>query len=229
MWIHATTPRGPGVGRVGFRIAGPLRGGYSDRMIDDARLALLRRALEQRPAARQPRGTGVSEAAVALVLRPREELELLLIKRAEHERDPWSGHMALPGGRRDFADEDLLATAFRETHEETGVPLVRTGALLGALDELHPRNPRLPRIVIAPFVVGVPAETAAAPDAREVDAALWIPLSALRDPEAVSEILIELEDGRRAYPSLRYREYVIWGLTHRILTQFLGVAERCGV
>ena len=40
-------------------------------------------------------------AAVALVLRPGDagELELLLIKRADYEGDPWSGHVALPGGR----------------------------------------------------------------------------------------------------------------------------------
>ncbi|HEX6938229.1 MAG TPA: CoA pyrophosphatase [Longimicrobiales bacterium] len=198
-------------------------------MIDDPRLAALERALERRPAQAPPRGAGVREAAVALVLRPRDELELLLIKRAEHENDPWSGHMALPGGRRDTGDEDLVATAFRETEEETGVPLARTGSLLGALDEILPGNPRLPRIVVAPFVVGVPADTSAVPDSREVDAALWIPLPALRDPAAVSEILIELEEGRRAYPALRYQEYQIWGLTHRILTQFLEVADACGV
>lgn len=198
-------------------------------MIDDPRLALLRRGLERRPAARRPRGAGVSEAAVALVLRPRDELELLLIKRAERERDPWSGHMALPGGRRDPDDPDLVVTAFRETQEETGVPLARTGVLLGALDELSPRSGRLPPLVIAPFVVGVPADTLATPDFHEVAAAVWIPLPALRDPGAVSEILIELEDGRRAFPSLRYQGYVIWGLTHRILAQFLDLAVACGV
>lgn len=198
-------------------------------MVDDPRLIILHRALEHRPAIRLPRPTGAGEAAVALVLRPRVELELLLIKRAEDETDPWSGHMALPGGRRDPGDPDLLATAFRETEEETGVALSRFGTFLGALDELRPRNPRLPSLVIAPFIVGVPPETVAEPNPREVDAALWVPLPALRDPGAISEILIELEEGSRAYPSLRYGEYVIWGLTHRILMQFLEIAEECGV
>jgi 8-oxo-dGTP pyrophosphatase MutT (NUDIX family) len=198
-------------------------------MVDDPRLIQLRRVLEHRPAARVPRRPGTREAAVALVLRPHEELELLLIKRAERESDPWSGHVALPGGRREPADEDLIATAFRETAEETGVAAHKGGGLLGGLDEVHPRNPRLPSIVVAPFVVGVPPGTTAHPDPREVDAALWVPLSALRDPGAVSEILIELEEGRRAYPSLRYREYVIWGLTHRIVTQFLQVIDEIGL
>src|SRR5690606_242651 len=199
-------------------------------VVDDPRLALLRGALERRPAARVPRTPHTIGAAVALVLRPRESLELLLIKRAEHESDPWSGHIALPGGRRHPEDEDLLATAMRETAEETAVPLARIGRLLGALDEVEPTNPRLPPIIIAPFVLGVAPDTTAVPDPREVEAALWVPLDALRDPGAVSEILIELESGeRRAFPSLRYGEHVIWGLTHRILTHFMRIAEECGL
>ncbi|HEX7051866.1 MAG TPA: CoA pyrophosphatase [Longimicrobiales bacterium] len=198
-------------------------------MVLDARLIRLRRGFEGRPARRLPRSRAGAEAAVALVLRARSELELLLIKRAEHEADPWSGHMALPGGRRDPGDADLIATAFRETAEETGIPLARIGQPLGALDEVRPGNPRLPPITIAPFVIGVPPDTTATPDPREVDAALWVPLPALRDPAAVSEILVDLEEGSRAYPSLRFGEYVIWGLTHRILVQFLELADACGV
>ncbi|MGH7524260.1 MAG: NUDIX domain-containing protein, partial [Gemmatimonadales bacterium] len=61
-------------------------------------------------------------AAVALVL-AEEPDRLLLIRRAEREGDPWSGHLALPGGRRQESDSDLLATATRETREETGIHL----------------------------------------------------------------------------------------------------------
>jgi hypothetical protein len=52
----------------------------------------------------------VVQASVALVLRARDPLEILLIKRATSERDPWSGHMALPGGRRDGADAGARRT-----------------------------------------------------------------------------------------------------------------------
>lgn len=195
----------------------------------DARLALLRGALARRKRARVERSPELREAAVALMVRPAPELEILLIQRAERETDPWSGHMALPGGRRSARDADLVATAFRETEEETGVPLHRVGVVLGALDEVAPLTPRLPPIVIAPVVVAVPGGTHATPDRVEVEAAIWVPLAALREEGAVSEILIELHDGNRAFPSLRYREYVIWGLTHRILTQFLEVAAEAGV
>jgi 8-oxo-dGTP pyrophosphatase MutT (NUDIX family) len=197
---------------------------------DDPRIAAIRQALEQRPALAVERTPGVAEAAVALLIRPRDDLEILLIKRAEHERDPWSGHMALPGGRRSGADADLIATAGRETEEETHVPLRRIGTLLGRLDDVAPRSVRLPPIVVTPFVHAVPSHTVARPDGREVDVALWVPLSALRDEDAVEELLVELgEGGSRAFPSLRYQEHVIWGLTHRVLTDFLSVIAAAGV
>ena len=191
--------------------------------VDDARLVGLRRALEARPAAASERAANTMEAAVALLVRPREQLELLLIKRAIHDRDPWSGHVALPGGRRDHNDADLIETAMRETDEEVGIMLPKVGVLVGTLDEVVPGTTRLPPILIAPFVFAVPTTTAATINAREVDAAIWVPLAALRDQRAASEILIELEGGSRTFPSLTYGEYVIWGLTHRILTQFLEI------
>jgi len=195
----------------------------------DPRLTLLRRALEQRPAQRLPRGPEPLEAAVSLILRPHNELELLLIERARHEADPWSGHVALPGGRRKPDDPDLIATAFRETTEETGIPLSRLGTLLGRLDEVRPTTPRVPPIIIAPFVVAVPPDTEARPEPREVNAALWVPLDALRAEGAASEILIELENGSRAFPSLRYGGYTVWGLTYRILKQLFELADACGL
>jgi|SRR5690625_446232 len=198
-------------------------------MIEDPRLIQIRRYLERRPASALGRPAGTDEAAVSIVLRPREELELLLIKRAVYEGDPWSGHMALPGGRRGPEDESLLVTALRETREETSVAVPSEGALLGTLDEVKPHSPHLPSIVIAPFVVGVYPETDAQPDEREVEATIWVPLPALRRPDAVGEILVALEDGKRAFPTIHYGPYAIWGLTHRILMQFLNVVEEVGL
>ncbi len=194
----------------------------------DPRISRLQSVLRQRPARATPREPRTREAAVALLLRPRDELEILLIKRAEHEKDPWSGHMALPGGRREPGDGSLLATALREAEEEIGIPPGDT-IHLGALDEVTPRTPRLPPITIAPFVLAVPADATAIPDSREVDAALWVPLPALADEAATDHLIVELEGLSRTFPALRYPEYVIWGLTHRILLQFMEVAAAAGV
>ena len=51
------------------------------------------------------------------------EPEILFIKRASRNGDRWTGHIALPGGGRESADEDDCATSIRETKEEIGLDL----------------------------------------------------------------------------------------------------------
>jgi len=161
-------------------------------------------------------------AAVALVLRPGDDgPELLLIRRAEREGDPWSGHMALPGGREQPEDADPAATAARETHEEVGIDLQAHGRLLGPLEPVWPQSSRAPRILVRPFVFWAPGETATVPN-HEVDEAVWVPVAELQEPGSVTEHLLEIEGvGPLRFPAFGTRGYVIWGLTHRILTTFL--------
>jgi 8-oxo-dGTP pyrophosphatase MutT (NUDIX family) len=169
------------------------------------------------------------EAAVAIVVRALADLEVLLIRRTEREGDPWSGHVAFPGGRRSTGDADLRVTALRETEEETGIGVSRVGRLLGSLDEVEPGTHRLPPVVIAPFVIAVPGDVVAVPNPAEVVDAEWVSLSALRRREAISELRVQRHDFDQTFPTLVYREYVIWGLTHRILGQFLTVASEAGL
>jgi 8-oxo-dGTP pyrophosphatase MutT (NUDIX family) len=168
-----------------------------------------------------PADPGWLQAAVAVVVRATPALELLLIRRARSERDPWSGHMALPGGRRDPGDDSLRATAVRETLEETGVDLAGTGVPLGRLDELEPGSVRLPKLAIAPFVWGVPAHTEARVASAEVDAVHWVALDTLRHPETHDDVDIPLPGGVRTFPCYRVVDEIVWGLTYRILRQFL--------
>jgi 8-oxo-dGTP pyrophosphatase MutT (NUDIX family) len=187
------------------------------------RIQSLLRARERHRADPEPQ---VPRAAVALLLRTGPaELETLLIRRAQREGDPWSGHIAFPGGRSDPGDLDPVETAIRETREEVGIVLRREQQLLGALDDVEPATTRLPQLVIHPFVFRVSAATTADPG-PEVAHASWIPLGALRQPGAVTEIRHRLDEttlGR--FPALAYEDYVIWGLTHRILGQFLEIAS----
>ena len=68
---------------------------------------------------------GTREAAVAAILRPGPQPEMLFILRASKDGDPWSGHMAFPGGHRESSDASLRATAERETWEEIGLDLTQ--------------------------------------------------------------------------------------------------------
>lgn len=158
------------------------------------------------------------------MLRGRRELEVLLIKRARSERDPWSGHMALPGGRRDPDDASLLQTAIRETREETGLALSSDALHLGRLEEVGPRSARLPRISIHPFVFGTHGAAEARAVSREVAAIHWVPLTRFRAPGAVESVEIELHGETRRFPCYRWKGEVIWGLTYRMLEQFMEAA-----
>jgi 8-oxo-dGTP pyrophosphatase MutT (NUDIX family) len=192
----------------------------------DPRLASLQRAIPELDESCLNPVSGEEErvhAAVSLILRAGPELEVLLIRRAEADGDPWSGHMALPGGRRDPLDESLLQTAIRETLEETGVRLNEGGVPLGPLAPLIPATRRLPPISIFPFVFGVPEGTRARSASPEVDEVLWAPISYLQSPRASGTVDIPLGDVNRSFPCLRVEERVIWGLTYRILQDLFRV------
>lgn len=170
-----------------------------------------------------------AEAAVALVVRHRGELELLLIRRAERAGDPWSGHIAFPGGRRASGDTDLAGTALREAQEETGIDFREVGVLLGTLDEVEPGSRRLPALVVSPHVVAVPPTIEPVPDRAEVEHARWARLSALREESAATWIRIPADGLVKRFPAIAYEDYTIWGLTYRILQQFLEVAGAAGL
>lgn len=161
-------------------------------------------------------------ASVALVLRPAEASpEILLIKRAEWERDPWSGHMAFPGGRREKGDASLLRTAVRETREETGVALLEEGETLGRLEPVTPQSSRLPDLSIVPFVFAVRPETPAWVASPEVAEVHWIPLERFRDRSARTVYRFAVGAEELAFPAFEVQGRLVWGLTHRILTDLL--------
>ncbi len=186
----------------------------------------LSHALSFRAAKRLDSVAGVRRAAVALLVRlgDTSSLELLLIKRADYASDPWSGHVALPGGRQELTDPTLLDTAIRETREEIGVDIAEHGALLGVLDELGPSSPRLPPLSILPHVAAV-ERCLPLILSPEVASAFWVPVETLRDPTASREVDLDLATGVRRVSSLSYKEHIIWGLTERILRQFFALLD----
>jgi 8-oxo-dGTP pyrophosphatase MutT (NUDIX family) len=191
---------------------------------DVSRLAL--RLAERRGRTLEPDGEA-RYAAIALVLRPSDDgdPELLMIKRAEVERDPWSGHVACPGGRMDPTDRDLEHTAIRETWEETGIDLTRDGRILGTLDDITPRTPMLPPIIIRPFVAVVKPEVTIV-ESPEVAEVFWVPLSAIRETAAWGTGFVPIRGvGDREVDVFRHRDYTVWGLTHRALRQFLDLLD----
>ena len=158
---------------------------------------------------------GLLWAAVALIVAPSPDA-LLLIQRAERPGDPWSGHMALPGGRRDPEDHDLLATALRETWEEVGISLARE-SLVGALTDVVPQTPTLPPIAVRPFLLAVPSRPTLILN-PEVAAATWVSLEELLRPEAHQEVCVDIQGHNRKVWAYLFDAGLVWGMTERILT-----------
>ncbi|MGF1466838.1 MAG: NUDIX hydrolase [Sandaracinaceae bacterium] len=171
--------------------------------------------LTQRLSVPDPRPSGLApRAAVATVLRARRGLEALLIRRAEHEGDPWSGHMAFPGGRRDPNDPTLEHTAIRETHEEVALDLRTRARRLGRLDDVPTHRSGL---VVRPVVFAVEGEPDLRPDPREVADVMWTPLEPLIEGRADTEHEVSYQGQVHRFPGYRVDGGVVWGLTYRML------------
>jgi len=167
-------------------------------------------------------------AAVALVLLDGNKttgLEILLIRRAERADDPWSGQIAFPGGRYEPDDPDLLATAIRETREETGVDLT-SAERLGPLDDLYPRTATLPPVVVRPFVFALVRRPPSLVPSDEVQRAFWLPLSRLGEAGVRRDITLTLRGVERTFPAYLVDDELIWGMTERILTPFIELSSK---
>ena len=193
----------------------------------------LERALHRAPSVRLPDEECDRRAAVILLLAPEppgdirpvsegglihQPVSALFVLRAAHDGDPWSGHVALPGGRVENDDFDLVDTAIRETREETAIDLSRD-AVLAPLDEIHPRSVHLPSIGVTPYV-GWVDERPEIRENHELAGHIWVPLGVLSAPESRSTLTLP---GRpsRVFPTIEYAGTVIWGLTHAIVEDFL--------
>lgn len=163
-------------------------------------------------------------AAVAVVLAgPPADLSICFIKRAEHPDDPWSGQMALPGGRRDPEDATRRDAAIRETREEVGLHL-RTAEWLGELSHVQLRRRGLDVDgILTPFVFHAGAELPRLTPNYEVARAAWIPVSHLWDLDNTTTYTWEGHGQQLEFPGIRTGPGTIWGLTYRVLLSLAAV------
>lgn len=119
-------------------------------------------------------------AAVSLIFFQQEKnIELLFIQRASHPKDPWSGHIAFPGGSFEDVDQNLLNTAIRETSEELGVQLAAENYLGNLTPVYGPLVKQRKQVRVAPHVFLLKEQPQLQPN-YEVNHAFWIPLDRLR-------------------------------------------------
>ncbi len=157
-----------------------------------------------------------AHAAVAILIKPNDDdLELLLVKRAEVPGDPWSGDMAFPGGKQMPSDRSLVDTAAREALEETGIDL-RSVEAVGFMESVQSSVRRT--LSVQPIIYKLDE----APEVHlnyELTKYMWVPLTALRDSRA--QAVVKGWEG----PVFRVGCDVVWGLTYRMLEKILEMLE----
>ncbi|PLX80986.1 MAG: CoA pyrophosphatase [Desulfuromonas sp.] len=165
------------------------------------------------------------QAAVALILSGVEnDLEMLMLRRAEHQDDPWSGDLGFPGGKIDPDDHSARAAAERETIEETGIRLNETD-YLGRLDDIS--GAYLP-VSIACFVFYLPTRPQIVLN-REVSHYWWVPLHRFLEPDRHRDVAFTYRQQHRTHPVIDLvdpEHPFLWGITYRLTESFFRLIER---
>jgi len=162
-----------------------------------------------------------THAAVALVLAGEAtDLSLCLIRRAEHDADRWSGHVALPGGRVDPVDLSSREAAIRETREEVGL-LLEGSSYLGSLGAQRINRSGMPGDrTLSPHVFHLGDALEPFTPNYEVAEAFWVPLRHLLDPRNAGYRPTTRDGVTYDSPAVLYQGHPVWGLTYRVLTVF---------
>lgn len=167
-------------------------------------------------------GPGYTKASVAVVLNiVNNKMFVLFIKRTENPGDSYSGHVAFPGGKMNDSDTDQLDTALRETVEEIGVNLVENSTYLGRLDDLKPLSPSGPKFIVSPFIFLLKNEITFNINKDEVEKYMWVSFDHLSDINNMRVRYKEREDEIIEDYVYRYQEFLIWGMTGRIVNSFI--------
>jgi 8-oxo-dGTP pyrophosphatase MutT (NUDIX family) len=164
-------------------------------------------------------------SAVTLLLYQGKEPSILMIERAQREGDPWSGHMAFPGGRMDDTDDHSYGTAIRECDEEIGLNLHDHGRYLGRLSDLstHIRH-GTHGMWVTPFVFSLDEIPPLQPN-YEVADIVWVPLSFLADEANRDSMALDFNDKKIELACYYFEGKCIWGLSLGMLDELLAVCD----
>lgn len=166
---------------------------------------------------RPPGAIKLTPAAVLMPIVAKPEPTILLTQRTE-TLSRHAGQVSFPGGRVDAADESPLATALRETQEETGIApdFVRVAGFMEGYETGT-------GFAILPVVGVVREGFTLMPNPAEVNEIFEVPLAFLLDPKNRERQSREWQGRRREFYAFNYGSHYIWGATAAILVNF---AER---
>jgi 8-oxo-dGTP pyrophosphatase MutT (NUDIX family) len=136
-----------------------------------------------------------------------------------------SGQISLPGGRYETEDHNLMHTALREAHEETGMD-PRKVKIIGRLTELYipPSN-----YLVQPFIGYTTEAPLFTPQPEEVEELIEIEATQLLDKNNVVQKEISVGGKHITVPSFLIRGTTVWGATAMILNEFREILAKTGL
>lgn len=164
----------------------------------------------------------LARSAVAVIYRyHNEHCELLLIKRAQRPGDPWSGHMAFPGGLIQASDASASDAAIRETQEEIGIDLYQCARFSKRLSDLITRRHQkfLP-MVVSPFLFLLTEDVDFTTN-EEVAEVVWIPLDYFKNSANKEHFYWQVGPFNLKMPCFVYQGHRVWGLTYLMIQNLI--------
>lgn len=160
------------------------------------------------------------QSAVLMLLYPHaEQWHIVLIVRSD-DGGPHGGQLALPGGRAENVDADLIATAFRESVEEIALP-VQAAEYVATLSPLY-----IPvsNFLVTPIVAAAAQLPLLHPSDAEVAAIRYVPLQDMYD--SIADVSISTSQGLFNVKAYTLEDGgIVWGATAMMLSE-LGVLWR---
>jgi 8-oxo-dGTP pyrophosphatase MutT (NUDIX family) len=156
-------------------------------------------------------------SGVMILLYPHNQsIFSVLIQRPKY-KGTHGGQMALPGGKKEKEDTDIIQTALRETQEEIGVDRNKI-KILGSLSRLYipPSN-----FVIYPAVGYISKRPVFIPSEDEVDEIIEYDIMSLLDPEIkkITKMKVMKVFSFNA-PYFDIHKKIVWGATGMVLSEF---------
>lgn len=157
-----------------------------------------------------------AEAAVLLAFTREQEPQLVLTKRSMR-LSSHKGEVALPGGKIDPVDRDIVETALREAEEEVALPRAKV-QVLASLDPMVTRF----GVKVTPVVGLIDPQQPLVPCPDELDSVFKVPLSFFLADQRLRTDCGTLHGHQIAVPAWQWQRYEIWGVTAVILVNFMN-------